>query len=653
MCRVLGYQPSLGMFHRFYINSISNGWLSFLRRDPTPCCFSKKFDSLKGWNDHFFWIDASICPIFVSWYNDVPIRRDSLPSDNLMDFELLEKLNNNRTVIQRYPETFMCLIGLSRSFDDPPVRPTLLKSDESGGFRLLCVHFVSFIYVKIGERTLAEDEVPLITETTDMVVASSAQTVRLVDHTIIDELEEHAEKKKRKSPSALKRLELQSGPQGAESGYVPCPAEEFVSSFVTPTPEPAALEDSGSTQDVNVQTRHVPDRFVVTSSSSEHGDTDISLRAKSPPPHAETENIDAEFTDRAGASSILGDHAKTSTSMPDEGSPIDEFFESQTLDSATTQDIYAALRNQPDARFLDGFNINSAQHACMVFELRLRYEHEIMSRERFQKKFTKSSAIIHQRDAETVALKAKLETTEKESAEVSRLRGRMSELEAEVVAKSKDITCLNKQNVKLLGKVPTLEAMRDELSGLVAKLGADCEKLRGEIVGEAKMREEFMSFQDVAARRFKERSTELDARLADCAQSSECHSALGKVISLAINKGIQQDLEAGIEHGKAGRTLAQELEALKDSPLALIMSALTLKSDADSTFELRPGSISHGMLLSDAIPAIHGRAEKRGLVSSSSSTVGGVVGVVPAQDSSLGVADYQISTWFILEMRCL
>ncbi|GJU43071.1 hypothetical protein Tco_1200337 [Tanacetum coccineum] len=236
MCRVLGYQPSLGMFHRFYINFISNGWLSFLRRDPTPCRFSKKFDSLKGWNDHFFWIDASICPIFVSWYNNVPIRRDSLPSDNLMDFELLEKLNNNRTVIRRYPETFMCLIGLIRSFDDPLVRLTLLKSDESGGFRLLCVHFVSFIYVKIGERTLAEDEVPMITETTDMVVASSAQIVHLVDHTIIDELEEHAEKKKRKvafdappvkklrtggvkisehvstvagkSPSALKRLEL-------------------------------------------------------------------------------------------------------------------------------------------------------------------------------------------------------------------------------------------------------------------------------------------------------------------------------------------------------------------------------------------------------------------------------------------------------------
>ncbi|GKE48868.1 hypothetical protein Tco_1480126, partial [Tanacetum coccineum] len=96
---------------------------------------------------------------------------------------------------------------------------------------------------------------------------------------------------------------------------------------------------------------------------------------------------------------------------------------------------------------------------------------------------------------------------------------------------------------------------------------------------------------DAKARRFEQKSAELDARIADvrrdmdndmyphmftaiagrrwllshgvrlavmkCAQSVECQSALGKVITLAVNKGIQEGLEAGIEHGKSGRTLAQ------------------------------------------------------------------------------------------------
>ncbi|GKD72068.1 hypothetical protein Tco_1330350 [Tanacetum coccineum] len=86
---------------------------------------------------------------------------------------------------------------------------------------------------------------------------------------------------------------------------------------------------------------------------------------------------------------------------------------------------------------------------------------------------------------------------------------------------------------------------------------------------------------------------------------------MGKVISMAINKGIQQGLKARIEHRRAGRSLTQvlayeprtegkyvfavseyenvsfplleKLEGLKDSPLALIMSALTLKDDHGNT----------------------------------------------------------------------
>ncbi|GKG52288.1 hypothetical protein Tco_0547163, partial [Tanacetum coccineum] len=42
-----------------------------------------------------------------------------------------------------------------------------------------------------------------------------------------------------------------------------------------------------------------------------------------------------------------------------------------------------------------------------------------------------------------------------------------------------------------------------------------------------------------------------------CASSVKCHSALGKVILMAINKGIQQGLEAGVVHGKTGRSLTQ------------------------------------------------------------------------------------------------
>nr|GFC23771.1 hypothetical protein [Tanacetum cinerariifolium] len=51
-------------------------------------------------------------------------------------------------------------------------------------------------------------------------------------------------------------------------------------------------------------------------------------------------------------------------------------------------------------------------------------------------------------------------------------------------------------------------------------------------------------------------------------------------------------------------------------------------------------SISHEMLLFDAILAIRRHGDKMGLVLSSSFMKGGVVGVVSVQDLSLGVIDY-------------
>ncbi|GKB34776.1 hypothetical protein Tco_0879718 [Tanacetum coccineum] len=109
--------------------------------------------------------------------------------------------------------------------------------------------------------------------------------------------------------------------------------------------------------------------------------------------------------------------------------------------------------------------------------------------------------------------------------------------------------------------------------------------------------------------------------------------------------------------------LLDELEGLKDFPLTLIMSALTLKDDhgnTDATLEFRQvqpsldqvtmpiysdsGSIDREMLLPDAIPFIHKSVERWGLCPPPSSTLGRASSFAHPHDSSLGVADYQVST---------
>ncbi|GKD82381.1 hypothetical protein Tco_1349220, partial [Tanacetum coccineum] len=276
---------------------LNNGWLSFSRHGSTPCCLLKKNDSRKNWNDHFFWIDATVCPISVLWNPSASVVKDLVPSVDHVNTELLDLLNHHRTVIRRYPEVFLCLIGLSRSFNDPHVYPTLLKDDGSDMGLLDFVKTADPFKVRTGERTLAEEEVPLNDETVNMTVAPSTEIIRLVEHTIVDELGgQDVKKKKRnvafgtlpakklrtdeamisepvptttagKSPAALKRNELQSGASDNATGSASHPTEEFVSSSVTPTPETDVYGDSASTQDATVRGRRVSSKLVVTSSS--------------------------------------------------------------------------------------------------------------------------------------------------------------------------------------------------------------------------------------------------------------------------------------------------------------------------------------------------------------------------------------------------
>ncbi|GKG15755.1 hypothetical protein Tco_0358078, partial [Tanacetum coccineum] len=114
-----------------------------------------------------------------------------------------------------------------------------------------------------------------------------------------------------------------------------------------PTPEGDVPEDSGLSQDLNDQAHCPPNRYVVVTSNSEHGDVNIdgSPKAKSPSPHVEVKiknakGVAVEFADRAGTSSIPGNNAKTFAFVLDDESPTDEFYESKTIDSATAHNAY-------------------------------------------------------------------------------------------------------------------------------------------------------------------------------------------------------------------------------------------------------------------------------------------------------------------------
>nr|GEX96595.1 hypothetical protein [Tanacetum cinerariifolium] len=51
----------------FYTSSYTKGWTSFVKRsDADPVCHSIPLDSVKNWNDYFFWVDSTAFPLSVS-----------------------------------------------------------------------------------------------------------------------------------------------------------------------------------------------------------------------------------------------------------------------------------------------------------------------------------------------------------------------------------------------------------------------------------------------------------------------------------------------------------------------------------------------------------------------------------------------------------
>ncbi|GJT71502.1 hypothetical protein Tco_1030788 [Tanacetum coccineum] len=230
-------------------------------------------------------VDGSwVFSLSVPWFNGTSIIKDPLPVEDAVHFLCVELLNLNRTVIRKYPETFLCLIGLSRSFTKNDVCPTLLCDDDEGRHACSADPFK----VKTSKRTLATDEVPLLTETKGQVISPSADTISLVDHTIHEELKTAGSKKKKRvafvagpppakrartedvstfdarpatAGNSFPRLIKQGASEDGGFGSV-VPVMEDLASSVTPTSEREYEDDSDHGN--NVRTRLLSGRFCHT-----------------------------------------------------------------------------------------------------------------------------------------------------------------------------------------------------------------------------------------------------------------------------------------------------------------------------------------------------------------------------------------------------
>ncbi|GJS40454.1 hypothetical protein Tco_0565497 [Tanacetum coccineum] len=153
ICRVHGFEPTVGLFRCFYVNSKNKGWLSFSKRQGNDVvCYTKPLDSLKNWNDHFFWVDAFACPASFPWNTSKSVSKDPFPKSSEFNAEHYATLVAYPAPFHKYLEPFLYLVGISQ------------------------MDLLSFIQtanptkVRVGERQRAKDEPRLLDTTMGRVV---------------------------------------------------------------------------------------------------------------------------------------------------------------------------------------------------------------------------------------------------------------------------------------------------------------------------------------------------------------------------------------------------------------------------------------------------------------------------------------------------
>ncbi|GJY62961.1 hypothetical protein Tco_0464421 [Tanacetum coccineum] len=110
MCRVCNIEPSVSLFRYFYTHNYKNGWFGFTKCPNVRASYSKNLDSVKNWNDYFFWVDEFVVRANArfSWFSGSNIVKDRAPAPSEYNVEHVNTLIAQASPFLRFPEEFLC-----------------------------------------------------------------------------------------------------------------------------------------------------------------------------------------------------------------------------------------------------------------------------------------------------------------------------------------------------------------------------------------------------------------------------------------------------------------------------------------------------------------------------------------------------------------
>ncbi|GJR57388.1 hypothetical protein Tco_1499550 [Tanacetum coccineum] len=589
LCRVCNINPSVGLFRYFYTHNYKNGWFGFTKRPNVRACYSKNLDSVKNWNDHFFWVDEFVVPANARFE---------------MDLNAFIRTADPRKVR---------IVERARAENERPI----VMVAKHRTVTLLPTSVIRGLLPLVGWDNAANN-VPI----TDNVETETPGPKRTKKKRVT-----HGSERTPAASHPPKRLRADYGTTGG-SATGALPTLPFITSSVTASPLEEGGDHTDSVTGPSLRTVGPSARFVVLSNSSHHSG------AKSADPEVDSlvMFVAPVMTTATTVTDFVSSVAVTAPTTIDAGKNKDVpalsvFAGSNSSDrtgrtlslftgrsgsefaagsiraeenaNVNLQEVYV-----PEWSVTKGFELNDGR--SLSSEVRMRAEYNSLEKRRWKSLAEEKDNLLQVKDKEIEELRSQLLQAKDESIEehnglleqecgslklkVTSLKSIIAEKDRELSDLGASSSSLRSQNQSLVNKLETsstdllgklemykgsmkqLEEFQDNLmkplEAILAEIGADFTRC-------------CMHFQEnfhphllnaIAGRRWL-LTHGMKLLMAKCLNSTEYMEALGNAFGRAIEKGMQEGLAAGIEHGQAGRCLS-DLEAYNPSAEADFNSAV-------------------------------------------------------------------------------
>ncbi|GJU23742.1 hypothetical protein Tco_1157084 [Tanacetum coccineum] len=132
---------------------------------------SKPIDSLKNWNNRFFWVDSFACPTLFRWHTNKSVPKDPPPKPTDFNAEHYATLVTHPAPFRKFLEVFLSLVGISRYYPlDEETYPSFRDENDKVMDLSAFINVADPTLVKVVERERVEGEAKLLETTVGRTV---------------------------------------------------------------------------------------------------------------------------------------------------------------------------------------------------------------------------------------------------------------------------------------------------------------------------------------------------------------------------------------------------------------------------------------------------------------------------------------------------